>query len=235
MTSNNAINYANQTSKASPTASDLIILSDQANSGKLAQSPFGNLPAPGSLITTDNSATLASFCASIPGTLSTTQSDTQTIGYAGILTSYVSFVPFFVGVPWTATKIQCIVKTGVAASTLTMGVYNSVNGSPSGAAITAASVASTANNTLVSATISASLTANTLYWAAIQGSSTSLAITMGLQNASAPNLFVYASSTGTWSMYSNIFANTYSAGTLPTVTPHGTLSGLNYLPIMRIQ
>lgn len=236
MANNNSINFPNSTTKSTPTTSDILLLSDQAAGGVLKQAAFSTFPAPTSLLSTDNSATVASFCASLPGAFSVTQSDTFSQGFS-IQNTSISLVPFYLTTTWSATSIQTIVKTGFAGSTITMGIYASANGRPSGAALTAASVASTANNTLVSATISASLSANTLYWAALQASTsnTNLAITIGKYNFSAPNLFLYSTSTGVWTLSCAFYTNTYSAGTLPSITPASvSLVGFNYMPIMRI-
>lgn len=234
MSNNNAINFPNQTTKTTPTTSDVILISDQADSGKLKKATFGSFPAPTSLISTDNSTTVASFCACMPGALSATQSDSAAQGLAQSI--LIIFCPFYVGTPWSATQMQTIVKTGFAGSTVTMGIYGSVNGQPSGAVLTAGSATSTSNNTLITATVSASLSANTLYWAALQASATNsnLALTLGKLNVSAPNMFTYSSSTGVWTMQVCYMLNTYSAGTLPTVSGL-TITPFNYLPIIRIR
>lgn len=232
----NALNFPNLTTKSTPTTSDILLISDQAAGGALKQATFGSFPGPTSLITTDNSPTIASFCACMPGMASNIQSSTDLQGYS-VQNTYVGLVPFYVGVPWTATKLQIIVKLGFAASTITMGIYNSVNGQASGAPITAGSVASATSNTLVSATISASLSANTLYWAAFQGSATNsnLGVTLAQMNCSSPAIFTYSSSTGTWTQTIAIYPFTYSVGTLPTITPASIINtSFNYIPLMRI-
>lgn len=238
MTTNNSINFANVTTKSTPTTSDLIPISDQAASGALKLSPYSGFPAPTTLITTDNFSTVGSFCASLPGTFSETQSDTQTQS-PGQFNTRFWIVPFYVGIPWTATKIQTIVKTGVAASTITMAIYASVSisGEPTGAPLTQGSVATTTSNTLVTATISTSLSAYTLYWAAIQASTaTTLALSLGLINVGAPNVLTQVGSLGIWLMNSFSYTNTYSAGALPTINPANAVgNSINYMPIMRIQ
>ena len=111
------------------------------------------------------------------------------------------FVPFYVSTSYTTTALYTIVKTGVAASTVTMGIYAATPGNsgtfsnfPTGSALAVGSVATTANNSIVNVSIVTTLSANTLYWAAIQAStSTTLALCIGLLNF---GIFSYTTANG---------------------------------------
>lgn len=237
MTTNNAVNFANLATKTTPTLSDGIPISDQAAAGLPKDSLLNTFPPTTIILGIDNKTTTASVAACLPGSISVTQSDTQTVAINISINTGFWAIPFYVTESWAATRMDTIVKTGVAASTVTMGIYASALGLPTGAALTAASIATTASNTLVSATISVTLSPYVLYFAAIQAStSTTLALMAGLLNVGAPNILTYASSTGTWTNNGLGYTNTYSAGSLPTINPANLFgTSVNYVPLMRIR
>lgn len=218
MATNNNINFANQTVKGTPTTADSLWLYDVADANKLKQSLISNYPPINAQqISQYNAGGLGIFTASLPGQFGSTQSDSITTGLGSLLNTRVVLIPFVVPVAWSPTKMYIPVKVGLAASSVTMGMYASSNGLPTGAALTAASVATTAANTLVNVTISASLSANTLYYAAIQlSSSVTLAVQVAQVAIGPAGANSAVSVTINAGYYS--YTNSYSAGTLPTIS-----------------
>lgn len=237
MSVNDNINFPNLGAKSTPTLLDSIPISDVAAAGALKLATFGSFPIPTSTINLDNFSLTGSVIAALPGAMSSIQSDSQTVALGAFINSNFFCVPFFVGESWAATFMDIIVKTGLAASTVTMGIYASSNGLPTGAALTVGSVATTANNTLVSVGISTTLSPYTIYWAALQASSAAtLALTFSQLNVSAPNILVYASSTGAWTCNGIAYSRAYSAGTLPTINPVNLVgASINFCPLIRIR
>jgi hypothetical protein len=158
--------------------------------------------------------------AALPGQLGVTQSTTLTQTQGVLLNSNVVTFPFFAPNNGQITDATISASVGLAASTVTVGVYNDngYNSLPSGAAIRAVSI-STATSGVKTGTFSTAiqLYANQYYWAAIQCSS---AITLSLVN-NIINTQLFPSGGGfsnlmTPGMNLQTLANTYSAGTLPT-------------------
>jgi hypothetical protein len=156
----------------------------------------------------------------LPGVLGVTQSTTLIQTQGVVLNSNVVCFPFILPTNARLTSASISVSVGLAASTVTVGVYgdNGYNSVPSGAALTAVSIA-TASSGVKTGNFAATIPmyAGQFYWAAIQCSS---AITLSLVN-NIMNTTLWNSGGG----YSNILtpgmnlqtlANAYSAGTLPT-------------------
>lgn len=97
-----------------------------------------------------------------------------------LTTGTLFYYPFFCFTTTTFKAISVRVVTGVAASNINMGVYNSLNGQPTGSPITgtmSGSTASTASNTTLTFTFANPivLTAGNLYYVALTGSSSTIA------------------------------------------------------------
>lgn len=244
MATNNNSNFANLTVKSTPTTSDLLILSDQAANGVEKQSAISNFPAINAQqITQFNTAVGATFPATLPGLLGSLQSSslTQTMGV--LLNSNVVFIPFYVSIPWSLSSMTAIVSVGLAASTITMGVYASTPASggtfanlPVGSPLAAGSAASATSNALCTPTVSTSLSANTLYYAAIQISS---AVTISIQVSKmcfGCNTINSASSGATMATSLYSIGHVYSAGTLPAITQASISSSVvSYCPTINCQ
>lgn len=242
MATNNNTNFPHLTSKATPTTSDILFLSDQADSGKFKQSTVGSFPALNAQqVTQYNPSGFGLFSCQMPGMLNDVQSDSITQSMGTILNGSVFLVPFYLSTAWTVTALYLIVKTGLAASTATMGIYASTPASggthankPVGSALVAGSVATTASNSIVNISFSQALSANTLYFAALQlSSSTTLAIAVGGINFG--SAVVTGVNGGITAHLGSIltYSSAYSAGTLPTLTQTSIANtALNYCPIM---
>ena len=135
----------------------------------------------------------------------------------------VNFIPFYVSAGITTTLFEVMVTTALAASTCTVGIYASVSGQPSGAALGAVSIATTATGNQ-SGSLAIALTANTLYWAAVQCSSgvTQALLVSQLNNYPGSPGGGFGATSYTPSIYQ--YSSVYSAGTLPTVIS-ASLSG----------
>lgn len=160
--------------------------------------------------------------AGVPGLFSSaTLSDSQTDNLDGELATKVIFVPYFAFQAVSFQQIRLFVVTGVAASSVTAGYYASdANGLPTGAALAVGTATTTSSaSQVVIGSLTINLSANTLYWFAVQAStSTTLAIStapLGL----APGYDI-AAPAATISQRWIGQTNTYSAGVLPTI---GTL------------
>lgn len=230
---NNSLNFPNLTAKTTPANADLALIADSAASNAVKQAQVGNFPvAPVSSMLLGGA-----LIAAMPGSLSNVNSNTQTQSLASTLNSRVYLIPFVVNAAYTTTSVGAYVITGVAASTITVGFYNN-NGSlsapaPTGAALGAVSMATTANNTFVSGALAVALQPKTIYWAAIQAST---ATTLSLQ-ATQMNLtcnMSCAAVSGTGFQPLNItYVNSYSAGTLPSITPVSLGTQVNtYTPVV---
>lgn len=152
---------------------------------------------------------------------STTFSDTQTDGLNTYLSGSVVFVPFFSFLAYSPTQIRCNVKTSVAASTVTMGLYASdANGLPTGSTIAVGQVATTGTGSKAVSGLTMAMSANKLYWFAIQGSTST---TLALSTATLAVNQGINMNNGPGTTFNNRWlaqTNSYSAGTLPTI---GTL------------
>lgn len=148
----------------------------------------------------------------------------------------VWFTPFFVNFSYTITALSSYVVTAVAASTITLGIYANQgagnNDLPSGAALAVGQVASTSQG-MKTITISQALNPNTLYWAAIQVSTnTTLAMQVALQGLNCGGVNFISAGVGLLPG-SLSYTNTYSAGTLPSVTSASvTIGAAAYLPVI---
>ena len=243
MSTNNSINFPNLTVKSTPTTSDLLEISDQAAGGIPKQSPISGFPALNVQQITQYSAALNDkFSCSMPGQIGSTQSDSLTQVMGVILNSNIVFVPFFLSTAWTTTNLNIVIKTGLAASTATLGIYGSTLSSagvtyanfPIGAPLGVGSVSTATSNSFATASVAAALSANTLYWAAIQlSSAVTVAIAVGNLNF---GLYSYTTANiGSTSFVTNVltYANTYSVGSLPTLTQSGlAVTIAPYCPII---
>lgn len=251
----NPINFPQLTAKSSPVGADILMVADSAAANALKQSTLTQLLASsaGTTQTANDASTklattayvdavtppltytqgLYNLICAIPGAFSSTFSTNQlqTIN----MNTAIYFVPFYVQANYTTNTIGCYVVAGLAASTITLGIYQAVNNSsgfPNGAALGAVSMASTAQGA-VSGALSIALQKNKLYYAAIQVSSnTTLSVQMALKNLhpASPNTITV----GTGYVPSVIFyTNAYSAGTLPSVNP-GSIAGAQktYEPVI---
>lgn len=232
MTTNNNCNMPHLTVKSSPGSSDRIPLVDQAASNTLKQVNISDLPTVNGQQMSQYGSGLLIFTASLPGMYGTTQSNSITQGIQASLNSNVHLFPFYVPVTFSVTKLYVPIVTGLAASTVTMGIYAATASGafvncPVGVPLTAGSVATTSSSTLVFATVSATLNANTLYYAAIQASSAVTqsigVVILNLAQTGSMNLVGGVPEAGYF-----IYANAYSAGTLPTITS-GSLVRANSL------
>lgn len=175
------------------------------------------------------------FCG-LPGAFGGTISNNLTQGMN--MNTNIHLMPFYLSADLTVSAIRTFVTVGVAASTITMGIYNAQTSGlflPTGAVISAASIASTASTTVVTATLNAPLIGNRQYWAAIQVSTnTVLSVNVNSLNMHPGNFF---SNNGTTGYYPTplLYANTYSAGTLPSITPGSLIAGgAVYGPVMNV-
>lgn len=241
MAQNNSSNLTQLATKSVPTTSDLVSISDAAAGGIPKQATIGSIPFSPGQITTENLALISIVSTGIPGMFANAQSTTQTQSMASQLNTNVLFVPFYVSRSYTVTGGKFLTTVGVAASTVTMGIYaatvgGTFNNFPTGAALTAGSVATTASATYSAVTLSTTLTPNVLYWAAMQASTaTTLSLGVVQLNISNPNIITQIAATGTWTANVLSYANSYSAGTLPTITQSSlVISARNYLPFMVI-
>lgn len=175
------------------------------------------------------------ICAT-PGTFSTTYS-TNLIQSLNFNAAFF-VMPFFVTTNLITTTINTYCVVGLAASTITMGIYKSLtvvdNSFPTGVAIAAGSAASTVQGA-ISVSMAVTLNQNTLYWAAIQLSSAiTLSSQVGLQNLNAGNYSYVLAGTGLSPAVVS-YTNTYSAGTLPTINQGNRVIVSNsYAPILYI-
>lgn len=228
----NPLNLFNLTVKGVPIGADIIPIGDSAVTGTpLKQTTVSDL---GIAVSPPISIGMNGHLMALPGMFGGTVSNN--LAQSLNMNNEVVFMPFYVPFNLTTSAITTFVTVGAAASTVTMGIYNSSTSGiffPNGAPLGAASVASTANTTLVSVSVSVPLTANLLYWAAIQVS-TNTALSL---NVNSLNLYsgAFFSSNGTTGLVPGplVFTHAYSAGTLPSVTPGGILSATPaYGPVM---
>jgi hypothetical protein len=169
----------------------------------------------------------------IPGAFSSTFSTNlaQTIN----MNTQIYFVPFYLQSNLTTTSIGTYIVTGLAASTVTLGIYaaqSNSTGLPNGAALGAVSMASTAQGA-VSGALAVALVKNKLYYAAIQVSSNvTLAVQVALKNLHPGSYNTVTAGTG-YVPSTIAYTNAYSAGTLPSVTP-GSVAGIQkqYEPVI---
>lgn len=169
----------------------------------------------------------------LPGVLSSLNSDNIT--QAVDMHTQVILMPFCLDTNWTGSFLATYVVTGLAASTVTMGIYGityAYPDLPSGAPLVVGDVATTVQG-IVDFAISLKLNQNTLYWAAIQASSSVTQAFQVIQTnlcSSGPTL-ITAGIGLTPALYT--YVNSYSAGTLPTINPASltTVSGL-FTPVI---
>ena len=238
MTSNNSANIANLPNKSAPTASDIVLLSDQAAAGIAKQATIGSLPFNSSQLTIENQLRIGEFSMSMPGMFGGSLSNTQSQSLASTFTSNVIFVPFYLSRAWSTIGINICVTASAALSTCTAGFYASstsgtFNNFPTGAPLAVAS-ANTTTAAIQSVIVSASLLANTLYWAALQlSTATTLSIQIGQLNIDHPNIITQVAASNLWTANILTYTHTYSAGSLPTLTQSSiAVTPSNYLPIM---
>ena len=172
-----------------------------------------------------------SHAASLPGQFGSQYSDTQTQSLAATYLNNLVLFPFTVNSAFVIANMRCFVNTGVAASTITMGLYAAVTSGanqnyPLGAPLIAGQAASTSSATIISVPTVITLTPGNLYWAAIQASTaTTLSIGMASLNLGNPN-YVYAAGS-TLVAQALVYPNVYSAGTLPTMVIGSLTTGSN--------
>lgn len=238
---NNSTNLTQLASKAVPTSADLVMISDQAAGGIAKQATISSLPISPGQITTENIGSIGLFSPGIPGMFGSTASTSQTASVASIYSSNVIFIPFYVSQAVTAAHVRFGVAVGVAASSVTVGFYNSTvggtfNNFPTGAPISAASVTTTVSATFVNASITAALSKNLLYWMAMQASTaTVLSLAVAQLNIDKANIITQVAASALWTANILTYANAYSAGTLPTLTQSSiAITPCNYLPITMI-
>jgi hypothetical protein len=236
---------------ASTRGANTLILSP-ASGNINAQSSFNILPGNSCIVFTDGSNyyTIASqsqsiistgqsfIIAAMPGTITSTQSTTLTQSQNTVLNSNVVVWPFICPNNALITAAYVDVAVGLAASTVTVGVYadNGLNTQPAAAAALGAVSIATASTGLQTASFGTSFNiyANQVYWCALQISS---AVTLSLGNtsmtvcnqpAAGGNIFY---SNGT---YIQTLSNAYSSGTLPTWTS-GSRNNQQYLPYVALR
>lgn len=240
MATNNNVNFPNLTAKGTPTTSDIMELSDVAASGIPKQAPIGNFPALNAQqITQFNPSGFAYFSCQLPGMFNDTQSDSIAQSLAISLNVNVLLVPFYLSTNWTTASLSIVVKTGLAASTATLGFYAATPADggayanwPTGAPLAVGSIATATSNAIATASVATTLSANTLYFAAIQlSSSTTLTIAVGKYNFASTVVTANSGSAITPNFLT--YANSYSAGSLPTLTQSSlAMDGNLYGPII---
>lgn len=240
MAVNNSINFAHVATKSAPTASDIIFLSDQAAGGANKQATIGSIPFASGQITTENKSAIGIATLGIPGMYSATESNSQTQSKASLFNTSVIFIPFYLSQSWAVGAMRFMVVTGAGSSTVTCGIYASstsgtFNNYPTGSALTVGSVATTSSNSYPNCTLSAAtLSANTLYWGAFQASTaTTLSLSVTQLNIDHSNIISQVAASSSWTTNILTYTNTYSVGTLPTLTQSSiAITASNYLPTM---
>lgn len=243
MATNNSINFAQLSTKSAPTTSDIVLLSDVAASGANKQATIGSLPIVGGQITIENKTNGLFATLGIPGMFSATTSNSITQSKTTLLNTSVVFVPFYLSQSWAVTAMRFTVVAGNVTGTATCGIYASstsgtYNNFPTGSTVCVGQATTNINNTYVSCSLSAAtLSANTLYWAAFQTSTPGLlSILMGQLNIDHSNIISQVAASSSWTANILTYTNSYSAGTLPTLTQSSiAITASNYLPTMVLQ
>lgn len=227
----NSLDFPTLTVKSAPTNSDIILISDQAAGGIPKQSLIQNLPPQPNQVGPGYDE--LSIC-TLPGMLGALTSDNLTTGLD--MNSQILFMPFYVKRPLTTADFYIHVHTGLAASTATLGVWNSTaanNDYPSGNALSVVQYDTSANDRKVQA-LAVSLSPNIVYWAGLQVSSAiTLAINLIQQNFSGGGIGYQDAGVNTFYPLILSYTNTYSAGTMPSIVPASlTLTPATYVPFI---
>lgn len=183
----------------------------------------------------DQTAISANIYAALPGVLGVTQSTTLTQTQGTLLNSNVVCFPFILPTNAILNSASINVSVGLAASTVTVGVYgdNGYESLPSGAALAAVSIATaTTGVKLANFSSTVPMYAGQFYWAAIQCSSAvTLSLVNNIMNTALWNAGGGYSNLMTPGMNLSTLAHAYSAGTLPTWS--GSASSFQaYLPLI---
>lgn len=225
MSNNDSVNLNNLATKSTPTTSDLVFLSDASSGLLVKQATIGSLPLPSGQIVPTNSVFLFKLLMGIPGMFSSGASNTQTQSQGVLLNSNVVFIPFLSSIPFTVSTATIFVVTGLAASSVTIGIYSagvggSQNNYPATNTALRTGTASTASSgvTVPINFTSLTITANLLYYLAIQlSSAVTLSLTNIQLNAGNPNPMSQIAASSSWSPLIFTYTNVYSAGVMPSI------------------
>lgn len=181
-------------------------------------------------------------CGALPGLFTNTTSNSQTASVASTLNTKVLFIPFMVGDNMLVSQIQVGIVTGAAASTITAGIYaGTTSGTyknfPGGAPLAVGQGNSTTSGSTLAITLGSSIQLEEakLYYIGIQCSTATTLSIATCKTSFGTATFLLAGS-GTWTQLHFTYTNTYSAGSLPTLTNTSIgATQLTDLPLLNMQ